>query len=109
MDSFTERVVYVIKHVPKGQVLTYGKVSAVAGNPRGARQVVRILHTMTGKHDLPWHRILNSKGMISLRGEGGKQQRDLLESEGVVFDEHGVVDLRRYLWTIETREDIFRR
>jgi methylated-DNA-protein-cysteine methyltransferase-like protein len=108
-DPFTERVVYVIKHIPEGKVLTYGRVSAVAGNPRGARQVVRILHTMTGKHALPWHRVINTRGMISLRGEGGERQRELLESEGVVFDECGVVDLKRYLWSIDTMEDVFRR
>lgn len=106
MDRFTERVVHVIKSIPKGQVLTYGKVAALAGNPRGARQVARVLHTMTGKHDLPWHRVINSKGMISLRGEGYQQQRELLESEGLIFGDGGTIDLKRCLWDIEVIEDI---
>ena len=105
MDSFTERVIYVIKHIPRGKVVTYGKVAALAGNPRGARQVVRVLHTMTGKHDLPWHRVINSKGLISLKGEGERQQRVALESEGVVLD-GSVVDLKKYLWAMEAIEDI---
>lgn len=106
MESFTERVVHVIKHIPRGKVLTYGKAAAVAGNPRAARQVVRILHTMTGKCALPWHRVINSKGKVSLPGEGGEQQRALLESEGVTFDGREVIDIEKYLWDVEAVEDI---
>ncbi len=106
MDSFTERVVYIVKHIPEGRVLTYGKVAALAGNPRGARQVVRILHTMTKRHGLPWHRVINAQGMISLRGTGGEEQRSMLESEGVVFGEQGRIDLKNYLWNIDAIEDI---
>lgn len=104
MDGFTERVVAVIKHIPEGRVLTYGRVAAIAGDPRAARQVARILHTLTGKYALPWHRVINARGMISLRGEGEVQQRAKLESEGVVFSEQGAVDLERYLWDAEEME-----
>lgn len=106
MDPFTERVVYIVKHIPEGKVLTYGRIAAVAGNARGARQVVRILHTMTRLHGLPWHRVINARGTISLKGAGGEQQRSLLESEGVIFNNHRAIDMRRYLWAIEAMEDI---
>lgn len=104
--SFTERVVYVIRNIPEGRVLSYGRIASVAGNPRGARQVVRILHTQTGKHDLPWHRVINSKGKISLKGEGYRQQKELLESEGIMLDEDDSIDLKKYLWNIESIEEI---
>jgi methylated-DNA-protein-cysteine methyltransferase-like protein len=104
--SFTERVVFVIKSIPKGKVLSYGRIASVAGNPRGARQVVRILHTQTGKRNLPWHRVINSKGKISLKGEGYRQQRILLESEGIVFGEDDSINLKEFLWSVETIEEI---
>ena len=96
--TFTEKAVDVIKKIPKGKVATYGLVAMMAGNPRGARQVVRTLNTQWKKHDLPWHRVINSKGMISLTGEGYRIQRQMLEKEGVRFDEKDKVDFKRYLW-----------
>jgi len=79
-------------------VATYGQVAALAGNRRGARQVVRVLHSSSRKEGLPWHRVINSKGMISLTGEGFDIQRSLLEAEGVEFDEKGKVNLRSFQW-----------
>lgn len=97
--TFTERVVKVIKRIPKGRVATYGLVAAMAGNPRAARQVVRTLNTQSEKHDLPWHRVINSKGTISLpKGRGFELQRSMLEDEGVEITKAGAVDLDRYLW-----------
>ena len=66
MTKFTEEVLDIIKMIPKGKVMTYGQIAAYAGNPRGARQVSRILHSMSSSHELPWHRVINSKGGISL-------------------------------------------
>lgn len=96
--TFTERVVQAIKRIPRGKVATYGLIAMMAGNPRGARQVVRVLHTMSGKEALPWHRVINSRGTISLTGEGYRIQRQMLESEGVVFDEKDKVDFDKFLW-----------
>ncbi len=96
---FTRKVLQVIKSIPQGKVLSYGRVAALAGNPRGARQVSRILHSMSGKHDLPWHRVVNSLGKISLpRGRGYELQRALLESEGVCFSLAHTIDLNIHLW-----------
>jgi methylated-DNA-protein-cysteine methyltransferase-like protein len=96
---FTRNVLQVIKSIPEGKVLSYGRVAALAGNPRGARQVSRILHSMSGKHDLPWHRVVNSRGKISLpRGRGYELQRALLESEGVIFSLSHTIDFISCLW-----------
>ncbi|MDP4172315.1 MAG: MGMT family protein, partial [Bacillota bacterium] len=59
MERFTERAMEIIKQIPAGKVMTYGQVARVAGSPRAARQVVRILHSMSEKYSLPWHRVLN--------------------------------------------------
>ncbi|CCO23497.1 MGMT family protein [Maridesulfovibrio hydrothermalis] len=99
IQIFTARVIDITGSIPKGKVTTYGGVAAMAGNPRAARQVARILHTCSEKEDLPWHRVINQKGRISLkRGQGYEEQRGLLELEGVVFDLSGRVDFDEFLW-----------
>lgn len=100
MTDFTEDVLSIIKSIPKGFVMTYGQIAAYAGNPRGARQVSRILHSMTAKHKLPWHRVINSKGTISLTGEAGFVQGQMLAAEGIiVFNKK--IDLKKHLYVIE--------
>ncbi len=97
--SFTEKIKLVIKKIPKGKVATYGQIAALAGNPLGARQVVRVLHACSHKDKLPWHRVINSKGTISLKfGQGYEIQKNLLQKEGVKFKENDAVDFGRYLW-----------
>ena len=98
-DQYVTRIVALIKRIPRGRVATYGQVATLAGNPKGARQVVRALHSSSDREKLPWFRVINAKGQISLpRGSGFELQRALLESEGVVTDEFGRVDLNAYLW-----------
>ncbi|MEG0679702.1 MAG: MGMT family protein [Carnobacterium sp.] len=62
MEPFTKRAIAIMKSIPSGKVMTYGQVAESAGNKKGARQVVRILHSMSKKYEIPWHRIINSKG-----------------------------------------------
>jgi methylated-DNA-protein-cysteine methyltransferase-like protein len=97
--SFYQRVIDAIRKIPEGQVTTYGEIAKLAGNPHSARQVAYILHSSSSKENLPWHRVINSKGCIALKHKHGYElQRQLLEQEGVVFEEHGCIDLERYLW-----------
>jgi methylated-DNA-protein-cysteine methyltransferase-like protein len=97
MQPFTQRVVEIIKGIPEGYVMTYGQIAENAGSPRGARQVVRILHSLSAKHDLPWHRVLNAKGEVALQeGESRYMQKLYLENEGVEFGLNGLVDLDVY-------------
>lgn len=98
-ESFSHRAKEIIKAIPAGQVSTYGQIAAMAGNPRGARGVVWILHSSSKSAKLPWHRVINSKGKISLpHGDGYEEQRFRLEAEGIQFDERGTINLKRYLW-----------
>jgi methylated-DNA-protein-cysteine methyltransferase-like protein len=96
---FSEEVAAVIRSIPPGKVATYGQVAALAGNRFAARQVVRVLHAMSEREKLPWHRIVNAGGRISLPpGRGYELQKKLLEQEGVVFDETDRINLDVYLW-----------
>ncbi|MEY2194115.1 MGMT family protein [Neobacillus sp. BF23-41] len=99
MTPFTENVIEIIRNIPEGKVATYGQIAGLAGSPRAARQVVRALHSMSKKHRLPWHRVINAKGQIALQDdESYNEQRLSLEAEGVEIGLNGVIDLERYQW-----------
>jgi len=99
-DSFTLRAAELIRSIPKGKVATYGQIAGMAGDPRGARQVVRVLNT---QKNLPWHRVLAAGGRITLPGPGGALQRKLLEAEGVGFEPDGTIPLAVHGWQGEPR------
>lgn len=97
MLAFTEAVIKIIKAIPSGHVMTYGQIADLAGNPSAARQVARVLHSMSQKYDLPWHRVINRKGELAkIGGESSALQRQLLEAEGIEVSPKNVVDLDRY-------------
>lgn len=96
---FTESVCSLLLGVPPGRVVTYGSLAAAAGSPRGARQVVRILHTQTRSRGLPWHRVVAAGGRIALADPPSADlQRERLKSEGVEMGLDGRVDLAQYAW-----------
>ena len=88
-----------VRQIPRGKVATYAEVAEQAGVPGQARLVGYALHNLPAKSDVPWHRVINSQGRISLpRGDGGYQrQKRLLAREGVTFREERV-DLARFGW-----------
>jgi methylated-DNA-protein-cysteine methyltransferase-like protein len=97
--DFTQKVIQLIKNIPEGKVLTYGAVAVLAGNPRAARQVSRILHSCSKKYYLPWHRVINAEGRISLPLHNGyAKQKLLLKKEGVQFDQDDHINLDKYFW-----------
>jgi methylated-DNA-protein-cysteine methyltransferase-like protein len=97
--TFSSQIISLIKRIPRGKVASYGQIAALAGNPRGARAVIWLLHSSSDKEKLPWHRVINSRGTISLQpGQGYEEQRALLESEGVEFGLQGKIDLKRFQW-----------
>ncbi len=99
MNSFSIKVISIIQSIPKGKVLTYKSIAEIAGNPRGSREVSRLLHSCTEKYNLPWYRVINAQGRISLpEGGGYEQQAELLINEGIVISQGGKIDLNRYLW-----------
>lgn len=101
-EGFHARVYAVVKQVPPGRVTTYGDVATVLGSPRVARHVGWALAALPPERvdDVPWHRVINAKGMISARGDTARasEQQRRLEAEGVTFDERGRVDLAALRW-----------
>jgi len=99
LSTFTRKVIQIARSIPAGKVTTYGIIAMYADNNRAARQVARILHSSSSKYQLPWHRIVNRSGRISLPpGNGYERQRKLLTDEGVIFGRKDRIDLDSYLW-----------
>jgi methylated-DNA-protein-cysteine methyltransferase-like protein len=97
VTDITGRIMEQILAVPKGKVSSYRDIALKAGLPNGARQTVRVLHSMSEKHNLPWHRIIRSNGSIALgEGEGRELQISLLRAEGVKVSPDGKVDMNKY-------------
>jgi methylated-DNA-protein-cysteine methyltransferase-like protein len=90
----------VVRRIPRGRVATYGDVASWAGRPGAARQVGWALHAVEADDDVPWHRVINARGEVSLRSarEDEDLQRALLEAEGVYFTASGRVDLGKTRW-----------
>lgn len=104
---FRAQVHTVVKAIPAGRVMTYGQVAALIPPPPGAdlRGYEHVKARWVGyamaecPEDVPWQRVVNARGQISLRpGEGPEVQRLLLTDEGVVFDGTGRIDLARHAW-----------
>ena len=95
-----ENIYAVVRRIPVGRVATYGQVAALAGLPNAARQVGYALSALDEDSDVPWHRVINAKGEISTRWDPAceSQQRDLLESEGVAFNNEHRINLSAFRW-----------
>jgi len=97
MTETTIRIINIIKTIPRGKVSSYGNIALSAGLPNGARQTVRVLHSLSEKFNLPWHRVIRSDGSIGLKeGEGRELQIRLLLEEGVEFNSGGRVDMEKF-------------
>ena len=96
MQASSKRIIKIIRSIPEGHVLSYGEVGRRAGFGNGARMVARILHSSSEKRKLPWHRVVNSQGKISLTGDAYELQRALLQSEGIEFGPGDRIDLAKY-------------
>lgn len=96
--SFKEKVIQIVSSIPHGKVTSYGTVSSLAGSPRAARMVAGILHLAEGS--LPWQRVVNRDGYISIRGchYDKNFQKKLLESEGVEVSSDFMINLDKYGW-----------
>ena len=96
--NFTQRVYQVIAAIPYGRVATYGTVARLAGSPRAARQVGGILCRLPEDTRLPWHRVGNRCGTISLRDQDYQRQQGPLQQEGIPCHPASPIDLNRYGW-----------
>jgi methylated-DNA-protein-cysteine methyltransferase-like protein len=99
VTGLEERIHQVARQIPAGQVATYGQVALIAG-ANSARRVGRAMAMLPMGSDVPWHRLINSQGKISVRREGGPspEQKRRLSAEGVRLDRLGRVDLATVAW-----------
>ena len=100
-ESFPVRhqaIYEVVKTIPAGVVATYGQVAAIVGC--GPRLVGYALASLPAGMDVPWQRVINSQGKISVRSDGAAdpRQRQALIREGIMFSLKGTVDLKRFGW-----------
>ncbi|HZB27030.1 MAG TPA: MGMT family protein [Gemmatimonadales bacterium] len=95
-----QRIYDVVRRIPRGHVATYGQVATLAGLAGHARQVGYALHALPDGTGVPWHRVVNASGRISVRAVPGAElvQQQLLEREGVRLDARGRVPLARVRW-----------
>ncbi|GMQ77567.1 MAG: MGMT family protein [Anaerolineae bacterium] len=104
--NFYEQVYAVVRQIPRGKVTSYGRISDMLGAPNAARAVGYALRALKDKkddqgyNDIPWQRVINSKGRISIvnREFGAQMQADLLRKEGVPVSEELRINLDKYLW-----------
>lgn len=99
-DSTYQRIYRAVARIPRGRVATYGQIAALAGIPRGARQVGYALAALRSDKGVPWHRVINARGEISARAEPEFEglQRAMLRREGIRFNPQGRLSLERYRW-----------
>ena len=97
--NFRDKVFAAVKKVPKGKVVSYGQVAAYCGSPRASRQVGWMLHTLDGTNQVPWWRVVNNAGKISIKGNflsTPEEQKNFLQSEGVIISEQFTFDIEKY-------------
>ena len=101
MTPFQQSIYDLVRSCPKGKVVSYGGIAAMAGKPRSARAVGTALRELPDGSDVPWWRVINSCGEISMRdiGHGPAIQRKLLQREGIRFDERGRVNWEKFGWS----------
>ena len=90
------RIYDIVRQVPRGKVTTYGDVAQLVGQECDARIAGYAMANCPA--DVPWQRVINAQGKISLQGEAAQKQRMRLEAEGIVFDQRGKIDLKRFRW-----------
>jgi methylated-DNA-protein-cysteine methyltransferase-like protein len=106
ISEFTKKVLQNIRNIPSGKVATYKQIAILSGKPQGSRGVAWILHSCSTSYKLPWHRVLNSKGMISFEPDSRnfREQKRKLENEGIVFSDQGKLSLAKFQWKKTVRK-----
>jgi methylated-DNA-protein-cysteine methyltransferase-like protein len=107
MSPFKEKVIQIIRLVPYGKVVSYGQVAAYAGMPRAAREVGWILNGTNEFAEVPWWRVVNNKGFLSIRGNqtaDKELQKKLLQAEGIVVSDDFEIDMEVYRYRMSLEQ-----
>lgn len=100
----TAKILQIVRMVPAGKVISYGQIAAYMGTPKEAREVGWAMRELGKYHDIPWWRVINNTGEISISGNpdaDAKMQRTLLENEGVKVSEDLKVDMDKYRFRLD--------
>lgn len=100
MSNRYEQIYSIVRQIPPGRVATYGQIARLSGLSSHARQVGYALHALADGQDVPWQRVINAKGEVSQRANPVFEgiQRELLELEGITFNQAGRISLAQYQW-----------
>jgi methylated-DNA-protein-cysteine methyltransferase-like protein len=98
LEGLHRRIQDVVSQIPRGRVATYGQIARLAGLAGHARLVGYALHALPAGTSVPWQRVVNAQGAISIRSGNPSPQRRLLESEGIRFDSRGRIPLASFQW-----------
>jgi methylated-DNA-protein-cysteine methyltransferase-like protein len=107
MSEFKERVINMIMSIPYGHIFSYGQIATYVGVPRAARQVGWIMRSVETKVDLPWWRVVNNSGRITIKGNiynDQPLQKKLLEAEGVIIADDFTLDINKYRYILSEEE-----
>ena len=102
-ENFFERVYAVVKQIPYGKVTSYGAIAKVLGTARSARMVGWAMNASHGLEDVPAHRVVNRKGLLTGKHhfDGTNLMQQLLESEGIMVIDNQIVDFEKMFWEPE--------
>ncbi|MFC1780507.1 MGMT family protein [Patescibacteria group bacterium] len=104
--TFNKKVYKAVLRIPYGKVTSYGFIATLIGKPRSSRQVGWALMNIPDGCDIPWWRVINSKGFISIKNPNVPKdiQKQLLEKEGLKVSDKYMVDLDKHLWRLSNAE-----
>lgn len=102
-NNFRTSVINFIKKIPQGKVVSYGQVAASCGNPRASRQVGGILGALGIESGVPWWRVVNRDGLITIKNQAitKEQQKTFLEKDGVEVSSNFVIDMKKYQFKLK--------
>lgn len=104
-DNFFERVYFIVRQIPYGKVTSYGAIAKALGTARSARMVGWAMNASHNLEDVPAHRVVNRKGLLTgkLHFDGTNLMQQLLENEGIVVVDNQIVDFEKHFWQPEVR------
>ncbi|WP_298118604.1 MGMT family protein [Flavobacterium sp.] len=106
-ENFFERVYEIVKQIPEGKVTSYGAIAKALGTARSARMVGWAMNASHNRDDVPAHRVVNRKGLLSGKHhfEGTNLMQQLLENEGVEVVDNQIVDFEKYFWNPDVSKE----